>query len=553
MNATWCRAAVLGLVVAAASLAAESPSTVAPGAKLQRLCDGFAFTEGPAADANGNVFFTDQPNDRILKWSVDGKLSVFLSPCGRSNGMYFDRQGNLWACADLNNELWKIDPQGNVTVVVTNYKGKKLNGPNDLWIAPNGGIYITDPFYQRAYWTRGPMEQDGEHVYYLKPDRKDLIRVTSDLVKPNGIIGTPGGDYLYVGDIGAGKTYRYTIDPDGSLSEKRLFCGMGSDGMAIDNEGNVYLTGSGGVTVFDPHGKQIEHIVVPGSWTGNVAFGGEDRKTLFITAGVALVGLSMRVGDALIPPDFNHDHKVDIQDLLLLIPSWGQSDPLVDIAPPPFGDGVVDEKDLEMLMSCWGQELLDPTLLAHWKLDEAEGTVASDAGGDSDGTLHGQPVWQPEGGKIGGALLLHGSGDYISTEPILDPAAGSFSVFAWVKGGAPGQIIMSQKDGRNWLAVALDGTFMTQLVGSTRAAGPALTSAALITDGQWHRVGFVWDGSKRMLYVDDAEAARDGSAQGTLGRLANGLYIGVGGTLTPGTFWSGLIDDVRIYDRAVKP
>jgi gluconolactonase len=270
-------------------------SVLAPGAKVTLLSDTFKFTEGPAADADGNVFFTDQPNDRICKWSVDGKLTDFMKPCGRSNGTFFDRQGNLWACADLSNELWKIDPQGRVTIVVKNYQGKKLNGPNDLWLAPNGGIYFTDPLYKRDYWTRDPaMQQDGQHVYYLPPDRKDLIRVVSDLVQPNGIIGTPDGQYLYIADIGARKTYRYKINEDATLSEKTLFCSMGSDGMTIDTEGNVYLTGRG-VTVFNPDGQQIDQLPVPKGWTANVTFGGKDRDTLFITASDSLYAVKTRV------------------------------------------------------------------------------------------------------------------------------------------------------------------------------------------------------------------------------------------------------------------
>jgi gluconolactonase len=267
---------------------------VAPGAELVRLADGFKFTEGPAVDAEGNVFFTDQPNNKILKWSVDGQLSVFHDSPGRANGLYFDKKGNLIACADLNNELWSIDPRGKATILVKDYKGKKLNGPNDAWIAPNGGIYFTDPFYKRPYWNRGPMEQDGQHVYYLAPYRKKLTRVIDDLVQPNGIIGTPDGGTLYVADIGDRKTYVYKVGADGALSNRKLFCSMGSDGMTIDNEGNIYLTGRG-VTVFDSDGRQIEHIDVPQGWTANVCFGGKDRHTLFITAQTGLYALQMRV------------------------------------------------------------------------------------------------------------------------------------------------------------------------------------------------------------------------------------------------------------------
>jgi len=199
------------------TLAGES-NLIAPGATLQKLAGDFIFTEGPACDAQGNVFFTDQPNDRILKWSIDGKLSTFMHPCGRANGLSFDRKGNLWACADEKNELWRISPAGEVAIVVKEYHGKLLNGPNDVWLRPSGGLYFTDPYYKRPYWKRGPKEQD-ECVYYLPPGDKELIRVIEDLKQPNGIIGTPDGKLLYVADIGAGKTYRYAIQPDGSLDE----------------------------------------------------------------------------------------------------------------------------------------------------------------------------------------------------------------------------------------------------------------------------------------------------------------------------------------------
>ena len=267
---------------------------VAPGAKLTLLSSGFKFTEGPATDAAGNVYFTDQPNNRIMKWSVDGKLSVYKDDAGRSNGMYFDKKGNLFTCADLNNELWRIAPSGKVKVLVKDYDGKKLNGPNDLWIRPDGGIYFTDPFYKRDYWTRGPMEQDGQHVYYLSPNRRKLIRVIDDLKQPNGIIGTPDGKRLYVADIRGGKTYTYTIQKDGTLSDKKVFAEMGSDGMTIDNAGNVYLVGKG-VTVFNSRGEKIDYIPVAKPWTANITFGGRDRSTLFITASDSLFSIQTRV------------------------------------------------------------------------------------------------------------------------------------------------------------------------------------------------------------------------------------------------------------------
>jgi len=274
-------------------------SVIRTGARLVKLAGDFKFTEGPAVDKVGNVFFTDQPNDRIMKWSIDGKLTTFLQPCGRSNGLYFDLQEKLIACADENNELWSIDPHGNRTIIVNNYKGKLLNGPNDVWVRPqDNAIYFTDPFYKRDYWKRGQMEQDGQHVYYVSPDRKTVKRVVNDLVQPNGIIGTPDGSTLYVADIGVRKTFVYDIHKDGTLKNKRLFCSMGSDGMTIDSKGNIYLTGQKGVTVFNKEGKQIDSISVPELWTANVCIGGKDRNTLFITATTGLYAIKLRVKGA---------------------------------------------------------------------------------------------------------------------------------------------------------------------------------------------------------------------------------------------------------------
>jgi gluconolactonase len=280
--------------VAANAQSAQSSGIVAPGAKLTLLSSGFKFTEGPAADKRGNVFFTDQPNNRILEWSVDGKLTTYMADAGRANGLYFDDAGNLYACADLHNQLWEISPSKKITVLVKNYKGKLLNGPNDVWVRPDGGVYITDPFYKRDYWTRGPMEQDGQHVYYLSPDHKKLVRVIDDLQQPNGIIGTPDGKRLYVADIKGNKTYTYVINPDGSLSDRKIFVNMGSDGMTIDDEGDVYLVGKG-VTVFNSRGEQIDKIPVPQPWTANITFGGKDRSVLFITASDSLYSIQTRV------------------------------------------------------------------------------------------------------------------------------------------------------------------------------------------------------------------------------------------------------------------
>jgi gluconolactonase len=284
-------------IIFGSALAGFADGVVAPGAKLEKLAGGFAFTEGPTRDRAGNVFFVDQPNDRIMEWSADGKLSTFMQPSGYANGMCFDAKGNLIACADEHNQLWSIAPDKAVTVLATNYLGKYLNGPNDVWVAPNGGMFITDPFYRRKWWDHQMMALTNEEVFYLSPDRKTLTPVTDDLKKPNGITGTPDGKKLFVSDIRAAQTWRYDIQPDGSLTNKTFFCALGSDGMTIDAEGNLYLTGHG-VTVFDKTGKQIDHIDVPEKWSANVCFAGKERRTLFITASESLYSIALRVKGA---------------------------------------------------------------------------------------------------------------------------------------------------------------------------------------------------------------------------------------------------------------
>ena len=293
---------ILALIFSALALVAvAADGVVAAGVQLEKLADGFAFTEGPTCDAKGNLYFTDQPNDRILKWSTRGKLTTFLQPAGRANGLMFDAQGNLIACAEARNELWSIAPDKTVTVLLTNFAGKILNGPNDVWIAPNGSLYFTDPFYKRGWADTNVVRVAEEQVYFLSADRKTLRPVIDDFKKPNGLTGTPDGKTLYATDIRDNKTWRYDILPDGLLTNKTFFCPKGSDGMTIDADGNVYLCATGqtnGVSVFNPAGKLIQHIDVPAKWSANVCIGGKARKTLFITASESLYAIRLRVKGA---------------------------------------------------------------------------------------------------------------------------------------------------------------------------------------------------------------------------------------------------------------
>lgn len=257
------------------------------------------------------------------------------------------------------------------------------------------------------------------------------------------------------------------------------------------------------------------------------------------------------IAEAIAPistPDFNADGIVDAADMSIIVDHWGENYPLCDIGPAPFGDNMIDVQDLIVLAEYLFTE---PGLIAYWKLDETEGIVARDSAGANDANIIGGPIWQPTGGMVDGALLLDSVDDFAGTDFILNPTEESFSVFAWVKGGAARQTVLSQAGGANWLSTdSSDGNLITELKGTYRAAS-TLQSQTIITDDLWHHIGFVRDGSDRTLYVDGVPVAQD--IQDSLGGSENGLYIGCGKAMEAGTYWSGLIDDVRIYNRVVIP
>lgn len=271
-----------------------SGNLVAAGASVTKLADGFVFTEGPAVDADGNVYFSDVRTSTTHKWSVDGELTTFREPSGNGNGMYFDRDGNLLVCESGNRQVTRVSmDDGHVTVLADSYDGKKLNSPNDLWPDPKGGIYFSDPRFR----DQTGVEQDGHHVYYIPADGSPVRRVVDNLVAPNGVLGTADGSKLYVADhgpeTGSEMTFVYDIQPDGSLRNRQVAAPEGSDGMTLDEHGNLYLT-AGGVEVYSPDGEKIASITVP-EQPSNVVFGGPDRKLLFITARTGVYSLQMAV------------------------------------------------------------------------------------------------------------------------------------------------------------------------------------------------------------------------------------------------------------------
>jgi gluconolactonase len=259
----------------------------------EKLAGDFIFTEGPAADRQGNVYFTDIPNNRIHTWTTTGELSVYRDSTGGANGLFFDRDGNLIVCEGGNRQVTSINKTGEKTVLASHYEGKKFNRPNDLWIDPNGGIYFSDPAYGVD---SSRLEMGVEGVYYINPERDSVMRVCNDLIRPNGLIGTKDGKKLYITDHYGKMTWVYTVQPDGTLRDKTPFVEMGCDGLTMDHLQHLYLTNvdSSRVDVFTPEGIRILTIPVP-ERPANICFGGEQFSTLFITARTSLYAVEMNV------------------------------------------------------------------------------------------------------------------------------------------------------------------------------------------------------------------------------------------------------------------
>jgi len=248
--------------------------------------------------------------------------------------------------------------------------------------------------------------------------------------------------------------------------------------------------------------------------------------------------------------DFNGDGKVNGRDVVTMVECWGQDQPLCDIGPTPFGDGIVDEQDLFALAEYLEEDkdVADPTLVAHWPLDETDGMTACDMAGENDALVVGGATWQPDGGMVGGALQLNGVSSFAVVDAVPSLRDGPFSILAWVKGGAADEVFVSCGVA-DWLYTnPADGSLMTAL-SSIAGNGVPLFSDVVITDGQWHRIGLVWDGTRRILYVDWHEAARDEQVELAIPDAP--LMIGAGATTN--RFFSGQIDDIRIYNRAVAP
>jgi len=391
------------------------------------------------------------------------------------------------------------------------------------------------------WWRSGisrPVEDETRFSFDFKADDNFTVHIRlRDTETTDGVIefyAWPGGPFSYssrVSDVWTG----WTQIP-----------------------GSQMMAGQYNILVVEQEGKEFTLTLngqVVGTVMNNIPF---QTKELFIgsdvtpgTAGSLHID-NVEIGQAPVIPifDFNGDGIVDSADMCIMIDHWGEDYSLCDIAPAPFGDGIVNVQDLITLSEHLFEEVKDSTLIAHWPLDETEGMFASDSVGDNDAVVVGGAVWQPGSGQVDGALQLNGVDGCAIARPVLSPQDSPFSIIAWINGGAPGQVIVSQQGGSNLLSADSEGNLMTELKSSGQFAGPLLSETA-ITDRHWRRIGLVWDGSRRKLYVDGILAAED--TQDSLEGSTNDLYIGTGKMMEPGTFFSGLIDDVRIYNRAVIP
>lgn len=277
---------LLGLLL---SSSLQAQDLVEQGAEIEILSDTFTFTEGPIADAEGNVYFSDIPANRIHVWTLGGELETFRENSNSANGLFFDNDWRLHA-AEGGGRITRMDDMAAVTVVTDNYDDAPYNSPNDLWIDAEGGIYFTDP----RYGNESNLPQPGYYVYYLAPGADDAELIISDLERPNGIIGTQDGETLYVADHGGNRTYAYDINSPGELGERRVIARQGSDGVTLDENGNLYLTEGRNINIYSSLGQPLQSLEFPMA-PANMTFGGPNRDILFVTARSHLYALPMNV------------------------------------------------------------------------------------------------------------------------------------------------------------------------------------------------------------------------------------------------------------------
>ena len=288
-------------VIAGSARADEKISLIAPGEKVQKLAGDMKFTEGPVwIPAKKTLVFSDIPNSKLMQWKAGDGLSMFR-PCEQANGNILDLQGRLISCQHAARNLVRTEADGSITVLADKYDGKRFNSPNDVEVKSDGTLWFTDP----PWGLNGPGELPGHWVFKLDPTTGKVEPVVKDLAMPNGINFSPDESRLYIADTGGhpkhpdpafhnlpAGVHCYEVHNDGQLGKKLFTISEGSDGMTVDELGNLYTT-HGGVTIYNADGKLLEKIEVP-EGPANVNFGGEDYKTLFITAKTSLYSVRMK-------------------------------------------------------------------------------------------------------------------------------------------------------------------------------------------------------------------------------------------------------------------
>ena len=251
---------------------------------VKTVAETFKFTEGPALGPDGKIYFSDIPNSRVhVIDPTNGECEIYRAESNRANGLAWTPNDGLIACEGGAGRVTIAFEPGATKTLVDEFEGKRFNSPNDLSLDAIGGFYFSDP----RYGDRSDMQMDIEGVYYVNRKRQ-VKRVIDDLIRPNGVQLSNDGKILYVADTGADRVFAYDVKGPGNLTNKREFAGIGSDGMTIDEQGNLYLTGNRGVSVFNSSGERLQTIAVPRGWTANVAFAGPEKRHLFITAGDAV-------------------------------------------------------------------------------------------------------------------------------------------------------------------------------------------------------------------------------------------------------------------------
>ncbi|MHC4510131.1 MAG: two-component regulator propeller domain-containing protein [Planctomycetota bacterium] len=546
------------------------------------------------------------PYNGVTGFSIDAQGTVWIGT-GRWGGY---EGGGL---ARFDGKTWRVYSTANSPLPNNDHTGLAIDEQGNLWIGTEGGTLTK---FDGESWTLYGRPTSAPQLASPSFDALGNLWIGSwggGLVKFDGVddwtvyntgnSGLPnnrawatvfdGQGNLWIGTYGSGVAKfdgadNWTVYNTANSGLPHNEAAIGSGSLSVDGQGNVWIgTWGGGLAKFDAENWTVYNTsnsglpdnsiyslaigargnVWIGTWSGGLAKFDGENWTVYNTSNSGLpdnriyslaidahgVWIGTESGGlAVYRPrpavDFNSDGIVDSADMCIMVNHWGTDEPAYDIGPMPWGDGIVDVQDLIVL----SEHLFTyPGAIAYWKLDETEGDVAYDSVGVYDGVLNGVPTWQPTGGVVDGALELDGIDDYVSAPFVFNPVDGAFSVLAWIKGGGPGQVIISQADGANWLSAdSAGGNLMTELAAPGRSGKPML-SQTNITDGNWYRIGFIWDGSRRILYVDGIAVAEDTEAR--LKGSDNGLYIGTGKAMEAGTYWSGLIDDVRIYNRAVRP